>query len=263
MKHTAIVILIVTLALVGCSSAASKPAADATKKAEGVAVGQDTVIGLGQLLLRAGPAEPSSQRHAAHPKRGRRRQSRGRRRAGRSGQRHLAEPGRGCQGRSGRGGSRPQQARRGATPTEVAQAQADIAAAQGTVAQAQATVKQIQEAAVRTRNPGRHCPGAVQRARQPAFTGRAQRNARSIWPGWRSIGAAHLRSCARPGNRRTTGVIGAPAGHVRLRGRQGRLPGRDPGPLVRAARRRGRCRSMRPKRRRKSPVPRCRPPRPP
>ncbi len=39
MKHTAIVILIVTLALVGCSSAASKPAADATKKAEGAATG--------------------------------------------------------------------------------------------------------------------------------------------------------------------------------------------------------------------------------
>jgi len=149
MKHTSIIILIVTLILVGCSGKASKPAADATKKAEGAAAGQDNVIWASGKLLPArwaglSPAVSGTLRTLSAVEGDRVE-------AGAV----LADLDNGIlqsQVEVAKAAVVEAEAARGklvagATPTELAQAQADIAAVQGAVAQAQATVKQIQEAA--------------------------------------------------------------------------------------------------------------------
>ena len=150
MKHTAIVILIVTLALVGCSSAASKSAAEATKKAEGASrEAKITSSGLrASCCLALGRLSPavSGTLRTLNAVKGDKVE------AGAV----LADLDNGIlqsQVEVAKAAVVEAEAARsklvaGATPTELAQAQADIAAAQSAVAQAQATVKQIQEAAI-------------------------------------------------------------------------------------------------------------------
>ena len=152
MKHIPIIILIVILALTGCSGTAAKPAAGTAKGDVAQPQAQDNVIWASGKLLPArwaglSPGVSGTLRtlHVAEGD------------AVEAGA-VLADLDNGIlqsQVEVAKAAVVEAEAARsklvaGVAPTELAQAQADIAAAQGTVAQAQATVKQIQEATAAT-----------------------------------------------------------------------------------------------------------------
>lgn len=150
MKYIPVVLLLIILTLTGCSGAAGKSATDAAKKADGLATSQDNVIWASGKLLPArwaglSPATSGALR-ALNVAEGDQVE------AGAL----LAEVDNGIlqsQVEVARAAVGEAEAARnkllaGATPTELAQAQADVLAAQSGVAQAQANLKQAQEAGV-------------------------------------------------------------------------------------------------------------------
>ena len=151
MKHTPIIFLIVILALAGCSGAAGKPSTDAAQKTDDqkqTAAQENVIWASGKLL----PARWAGLSPAAS----------GTLRTLNVAEGDTVEAGAvladldngilQSQVEVAKAAVAEAEAARsklvaGATPTELAQAQADIAVAQGAVAQAQATLKQMQEAA--------------------------------------------------------------------------------------------------------------------
>ncbi len=150
MRHTlSVILLLAGLALGGCSGAAGKPAAGGASEAESAQGVQENVIWASGKLLPArwaGLSPAISGRLAAlHVKEG-----------------EMVDAGTvlaelddailKSQVQVAQAGVAEVEAARnrlsaGATPSELAQAQADVAAAQGAAAQAQAALKQVQEAA--------------------------------------------------------------------------------------------------------------------